>query len=181
VNPLKRLLIVAACLSIAATTAFGVTLQSMYDKCGAGEGYDKLCVLDPDVKYTGGCGVLLNKKSCIRGNGALVDLDGGSILGNQFGTEVTVDGCCLINAGYYGAVKVEDGAKAIVTGNTITKTNGIAAVYIWLSSSATIKNNIIYNSKTYGIAKHQSSGNVEILYNDVDMNPGGNYMYYCPG
>jgi hypothetical protein len=178
---MRRLLIIAACLAIAATTAFGVTLQSMYEKCGAGEGYDKLCVLDPNVKYTGGCGVLLNKKSCIRGNGALIDLDGNSIQAGQFGTEVTVEGCCLTNAGYYGAINVQDGAKVVVNGNTICKTNGIAAIYVWIGSSGTIKNNIIYGGKTYGIAKHQSTGTLEIMYNDVDNNPAGNYMYFCPG
>ena len=178
---MKKLLIVTACFSITAATAFGITLQSAYEQCGPGEGYDKLLTLNPNVKYTGGCGVLMNKKSCIRGNGALIDLEGNNILAGQYSTELTVEGCCLVNAGYYGAVNVQDGATAIVNGNTICKTNGIAAIYVWIGCSATIKNNIIYGSKTYGIAKHQSSGTVNILYNDVENNLGGNYMYFCPG
>jgi hypothetical protein len=177
----KILSITTACLCLGAATAFGVTLQSAYDACGPGDGYDKLLVLDPKVTYTGGCGVLMAKKSCIRGKGALVDLDGGSIMAGQYGTEVTVEGCCLINAGYYGAVNAQDGANVIVNGNSIAKTNGVAAVYVWIGCSGTIKNNIIYGGKTYGIAKHQSTGTLNILYNDVDNNLAGNYMYFCPG
>ena len=177
---MKRLLIVTACLSIAAS-AFGITLQSAYDQCGPGEGYDKLLVLNPNKVYTGGCGVLMHKKSCIRGNGALVDLDGNSIVVNQNGTELTVEGCCFIDAGYYGAIKCEDYGRIVVNGNTICKSNGLAAIYVWEGCTGIIKNNIIYGNHTYGIAKHTNTLQLDILYNDVDNNPSGNYMYYCPG
>ena len=178
---MKRLLIVTACLSMVAVSAFGVSLQSVYDQCGPGEGYDKLLILDPNKTYTGGCGVLMNKKSCIRGNGALIDLDGYNLVATQPSTELTVEGCCLINAGYYGAVKVEDYARVTINGNTICKSNGMAAIYVWIGCSATVKNNIIFDNNNYGIAKHQSTLALDVLYNDVFDNPGGNYMYFCPG
>ena len=76
---MKKLLIFTVCFLMATVAAFGVKLQTSYDKAGPGDGYDKLLVLDPNETYTGSCGVLIGKKSCIRGNGALVDLDGGNI------------------------------------------------------------------------------------------------------
>ena len=178
---MKRLLIITACVGVAAAAAFGVTLQTAYDKCGPGDGYDKLLVLDSKVTYTGGCGVLMYKKSCIRGNGALINLDGESIGAGQYGTELTVEECCLINAGYYGAISIQDSASVVANGNSICKSNGVAAIYVWIGSSGTLKNNVIYGSKNYGIAKHQSTGTLNILYNDVDACSGGNYMYFCPG
>jgi hypothetical protein len=178
---MKRALFVIACLFIAVAGAYAVRLQDAYDKAGPGEGYDKLLVLDAKVTYAGGCGVMIGKKSCIRGNGALVDLDGGNVQAGGAGTQLDISGCCLVNAGYYGAVNVGGGANANVDGNTISKSNGIAGIRVWEYSTATIKNNIIWGNATYGVAKHQNTGATNILYNDVDNNKGGNYMYFCPG
>ena len=178
---MNKLLIVGFCVVIAVAGAYAIRLQDAYEKAGPGEGYDKLLVLDPKETYVGSCGVRIGKKSCIRGNGALIDLDGGSVQAGGNGTDLTVSGCCLINAGYYGAINVTDGAKAQVDGNTICKSNGIAGVRIWEYSTATIKNNIIWDNAKYGVAKHQNTGTLDILYNDVDNNKAGNYMYFCPG
>jgi hypothetical protein len=178
---LKKLLIFTVCFLIATAAAFGIRLQTAYDQAGPGEGYAKLLVLDPKETYTGGCGVLIGKKSCIRGNGALVDLDGGNIQAGGSGTQLDISGCCLINAGYYGAINVTDFANATADGNTITKSNGIAGIRVWEYSTATLKNNIIWGNATYGVAKHQNTGTTNILYNDVDNNKGGNYVYWCPG
>jgi parallel beta-helix repeat protein len=160
------------------------TFQSAYDEAGPGEGYDKLLVLDPEVTYTGGLDVLQGKKSCIRGNGALCDLDGGQIFVSQPGTQFDITGCCIIDGGAYGAIYVADSATANIDGNTVCKSG--VGLYLWAYSSATVKNNIIFKNNTsggsmYGIAKHQYTGALNILYNDVDSNYGGNYMYFCPG
>jgi hypothetical protein len=178
---MKLLSTITVCLCIGATAAFGLSLQQEYDKAGPGEGYDKLLILDPSKTYTGGCGMAIGKKSCIRGKGAYVDLDGGTIIVGSAGAELTIEGCCLYNAGYYGAINVQNGGNAIVNGNTICKSNGIAGIRVWEYSTATIKNNIIYGGATYGIAKHQSTGTTLISYNDVNHNSSGNYMYFCPG
>lgn len=178
---MKRSLLIAACILVGVAGAYAVRLQEAYDKAGPGDGYDKLLVLDPKETYTGGCGVLLGKRSCIRGSGAVVDLDGGNVQAGGNGTDLAISGCCLTNAGYYGAVNVSGGANALVDGNTICKSNGIAGVRVWEYSTATIKNNIIWGNATYGIAKHDYTGTLNIRYNDVDNNKGGNYMYWCPG
>jgi parallel beta-helix repeat protein len=174
-------LILALALIVSAVGA--KTLQSAYDEAGAGEGYDKLVILNPEVTYTGGCGILQGKKSCIRGNGAICDLENGQIFASQPGTLLDITGCCLINGGSIGAIYVADSADANIDGNTICK-NGVG-LYVWAYASSTVKNNIIFkntkSSPMYGIAKHQYTSSLNILYNDTDSNLGGNYMYYCPG
>jgi len=176
-----KYLALASIIVLLAPAAWAKSLQQAYEEAGPGDGYDKLLILDPQIKYTGGCGVLMGKKSCIRGNGAMVDLDGGSIQAGGTGTQLTITACCLMNGGYYGAVNVINGANAVVDGNTVCKNNGLAAIRVWEYSTATIKNNIVWGNKTYGIAKHDYTGTLQILYNDVENNPGGNYMYFCPG
>jgi hypothetical protein len=171
----------ALAIVLLAPAVWAKSLQQAYEEAGPGEGYDKLLVLDPQIKYTGGCGVLIGKKSCIRGNGATIDLDGGNVQAGGSGTHLTITGCCLTASGYYGAVNVQGGANAVIDGNTFCKNNGVAAIRVWEYSSATIKNNIVWGNKTYGIAKHDYTGTLQVLYNDVDNNPSGNYMYWCPG
>lgn len=176
-----RYLAVALAVVLLAPTVWAKSFQQAYDEAGPGEGYDKLLILDPEVSYTGGCGVLQGKKSCIRGNGALIDLKDSQIYISQPGTEALVTGCCLVN-GSSGdsAIAIQDGATATIDGNTICKA-GQDGIKVWMDSSATIKNNIVFGVTRYGIAAYQTSySNCNILYNDVDRT-AGNYMYWCPG
>jgi hypothetical protein len=179
-----RYLVFLLALALVVPAALAKTLQSAYDEAGPGEGYDKLLVLDPNVTYTGGLGVVQGKKSCVRGNGALCDLSGNQIFISQPGTQCDITGCCFVGGSAFGAVYVADGANANIDGNTICKSG--TGVYVWLNAIATVKNNIIFKNNVggapmYGIAKHQSTTNLSVLYNDVDSNYGGNYMYFCPG
>jgi hypothetical protein len=176
-----RYLVFGLALALCAPLAGAKSLQQAYDEAGSGEGYDKLLVLDPNVTYTGGVGFAQGKKSCIRGNGAVCDLQNNQVFISQSGTEALITGCCFIN-GTNGdaAIAVQDGAKATIDGNTICKNNA-DAVKVWDGSSATIKNNILYGSSRYGITAHENSYSiVQILYNDVH-NASANYMYWCPG
>jgi hypothetical protein len=175
-----RIFVVLAVSLTFLAAAGAKTLQQAYDEAGPGEGYDKLLILNPSTTYTGGCNLLQGKKSCIRGNGALCDLDNGSILATGLHTDLYLSGCCLIDCNEYSAaVSVYEGATATVDGNTICKGN--MGVVVWLLSKATIKNNIIFGNAKYGIARHQNTPTLTILYNDVHNNPGGNYMYLCVG
>lgn len=179
-----RYLVVLLALGLVVPAALAQNLQQAYDAASPAEGYDKLLVLDPKVTYTGGCSVLQGKKSGIRGNGAACNLDGGNIFVSQPGTVLDITGCCLYDGGFVGAIYVADQATANIDGNTVCKSgNGI---YVWMYASATVKNNIIFdNNKNgcsrYGIAKHQYTTSLNILYNDVHQHYGGNYMYFCPG
>jgi hypothetical protein len=161
--------------ALVAPLAWAKTFQDAYDEAGRGEGYDKLLMLDPKESYTGRCDVLVGKKSCIRGNGALVDLKFGQVVASGAGTELLITGCCLINGN--AAIAIQDGATATVDGNTVCK--NVMAVKPWLSSSCTVKNNILYGND-YGVAREEYTS-VSVSYNDVDNNSKGNYVYWCPG
>lgn len=176
-----RFVVLGLAVALCAPVVGAKSLQQAYDEAGPGEGYDKLLILDPNVTYTGGVGVLQGKKSCIRGEGALCDLQNNQVFISQPGTEALITGCCFIN-GTNGdaAIAVLDGAKAVIDGNTVCK-NGSDAIKVWDGSTATVKNNILFGSVRYGFATHQTSYfNVLISYNDVH-NTSGNYMYWCPG
>jgi parallel beta-helix repeat protein len=163
------------CFVLVAPSVWALKFQDVYDQAGPGEGYDKLVVLDPNETYTGRCDVLEGKKSCIRGNGAVIDLDFGQVVASGAGTELMITGCCLVNGN--AAIAIQNGAAGIVDGNTVCKSSkGIQA---WLSASCTVKNNIFYGND-YGVAREQNTS-VAILYNDVYNNAMGNYVYWCPG
>ncbi|UCH78566.1 MAG: right-handed parallel beta-helix repeat-containing protein [Candidatus Coatesbacteria bacterium] len=170
-----RYVVFGVALVLCVSTAWAVKLQDVYDQAGPGEGYDKLVVLDPNVTYTGRCDVLEGKKSCIRGNGALIDLQFGQVVASGTGTELLITGCCLVEGN--AAIAIQNGATGIVDGNTICKSG--KGVQAWQSLSCTIKNNILYDND-YGIAREENTSTT-ILYNDVDSNSLGNYVYWCPG
>ena len=67
--------------------AEGTTLQSVFDSSGPGNDYDKYVVLEHDMIYTGGVGIY-EGNVLIEGNGAVVDLEGG--------TGIWVYGDCLL-------------------------------------------------------------------------------------
>jgi parallel beta-helix repeat protein len=170
-----RWILCLLCVALVVPSAWAVKLQDVYDQAGPGEGYDKLLILDSNETYTGRCDVLVGKKSCIRGNGALIDLEFGQVVASGSGTELLITGCCLVEGN--AAVSIQDGAKGIVDGNTICKSGkGIQA---WQSLACTVKNNILYGND-YGVAREENTS-VSILYDDVDNNPKGNYVYWCPG
>jgi parallel beta-helix repeat protein len=170
-----RYVVFGLALALCASTAWAITLQDVYDRAGPGEGYDKLVVLDPNETYTGRCDVLEGKKSCLRGNGALIDLQFGQIVASGSGTELLITGCCLVEGN--AAISIQNGAKGTVDGNTICKS--VMGVRVWQSLSCTVKNNILYGND-YGVAREENTS-ATILYNDVDNNPKGNYVYWCPG
>jgi len=124
-----RYFAVLLALALVVPAALAQNLQQAYNAASAGEGYDKLLVLDPKVTYTGGCAVLQGKKSCIRGEGALCNLDGGNIFVTQPGTVLDISGCCIYDGGFVGAIYVADQATANIDGNTICKSG--LGIYVW--------------------------------------------------
>lgn len=170
-----RYLAVTLAVALLVPAVWAKTFQQAYDEAGPGEGYDKLVILDGNETYTGRCDVLEGKKSCIRGNGALIDLQFGQVVASGAGTELLITGCCLVEGN--AAISIQDGAKGVVDGNTICKSGkGIQA---WQSLACTVKNNIIYGND-YGVAREENTS-VSVSYDDVDNNPKGNYVYWCPG
>ena len=92
---------VSFCISI----LHGITLQSVFDAAGPGNGYDKYVVLEQEIIYTGEVGVY-EGDVFIEGNGAIVDLNGG--LGIWIYAEETlpanldIEFVTIINGGYNG-------------------------------------------------------------------------------
>ena len=85
--------------------ASGITLQSVFDAAGPGNGYDKYVVLEQNMIYTGEVGVY-EGNVFIEGNGAIVDLNEG--LGiwvyaeEEYPANLDIEFVTIINGGYNG-------------------------------------------------------------------------------
>lgn len=171
-------LITALCTAVlfgaSAGTMGAVTLQSMYDQAGPGEGYDKLVILERGQVYTGGLTVQPGVTCCIRGNDA-VCMPGGLDIGVYTGATLDIFDTVITG---HRVIWYHSGSQGIISGNTISDgAQGIKAIL----ASVTIENNIIANNIGMGIAVDTSSAPPYIQYNDVWNNLEGNYMSYCSG
>ena len=72
-----KLLFISLITVLHISLAEGITLQSVFDSSGPGNGYDIYVVLERGMIYTGGVGIY-EGNVLIEGNGAVVDLEGGS-------------------------------------------------------------------------------------------------------
>ena len=152
------------------------TLLEAYQNALPGMGYDKLIILDPGSVYTGGI-TITDEKVGIRGNGAMIDLVGGSqILVNGQST-IEIDGCVIVK-GTYG-LHCEGEVSAYISQCTFYA-NDIAISYMSTVGSIEVYNTIISNSNQYGFACHEDSYRI-LHYIDAYANTGGNYMEFCPG
>ena len=85
--------------------ASGITLQSVFDAAGPGNGYDKYVVLEQNTIYTGEVGIY-EGDVFIEGNGAIVDLNEG--LGiwvyaeEGYPANLDIEFVTIINGGYNG-------------------------------------------------------------------------------
>ena len=124
----------------------GITLQSVFDASGSGNGYDKYVVLEENMIYMGEVGIY-EGDVFIEGNGAIVDLNEG--LGiwvyaeEAFPANLDIEFVTIINGGYNGLT-----FNGTSTGN-ITNCNFIQNAYgiqIMDSTNISIKNsNFIQN------------------------------------
>jgi len=150
-------------------------------KVGAGEGYDKLVILDGQETYIGDLWISGYLTVCIHGNGALVTAEGGSCYSiAAFGAMVDVD-YLVIEADRVG-ILYGFASSGSVRNNTIVGADdyGIRTYDINLGNGVEIFNNIIVNN-TYGIYCDDGYLPEYIAYNDLWNNPEGNYMKYCEG
>ena len=85
------------CLSLSILLADSIPLQVMYDNAGPGQGYDKLIILQPPQTYTGG--FTQNVQSvCIQGNGAIIDIQDGTILVDGYEKVLDFDHCVFYSS-----------------------------------------------------------------------------------
>ena len=132
--------------------ANGITLQSVFDASGPGNGYDKYVVLEQDMIYTGEVGIY-EGDIFIEGNGAIVDLNEG--LGiwvyaeEEYPAKLDIEFVTIINGGYNGLTFNGTSTGNISNCNFISNLFGIQ---IMDDVNISVKNcNFIDNSQ-YGIA-----------------------------
>ncbi|MFH1998777.1 MAG: hypothetical protein ABIK28_03805 [Planctomycetota bacterium] len=107
---MRILLRVAGIFFLLCPALFCTTLKEMYDLAGPGSGYDKFIELQPGGVYSGGLyiGLTFNRITAefegteeydvrIKGNGAVLDLQGGEICISYCENRLDIDDCVVIN------------------------------------------------------------------------------------
>jgi hypothetical protein len=105
----RTALILLPILLFANPLASSATLKEMYDLAPALHGYDRYIELETGVVYTGGLyiGKTFNRIAAefqgrgedvrIKGNGAILDLEGGEICISYCTSELSIDDCVILN------------------------------------------------------------------------------------
>ena len=153
--------------------ASGITLQSVFDASGPGNGYDKYVVLEQDMIYTGEVGVY-EGNVFIEGNGSIVDLNGG--LGiwvyaeEDYPANLDIEFVTIIKGGYNGLTFNGTSTGNISNCNFIQNGFGIQImddVNIFVNNC-----NFVDNSQ-YGIAVRGTVASFEISYSNFFENSLG--------
>ena len=132
--------------------ASGITLQSVFDAAGPGNGYDKYVVLEQDMIYTGEVGIY-EGDVLIEGNGAIVDLNEG--LGiwvyaeEEYPANLDMEFVTIINGGYNGLTFNGTSTGHISNCNFIQNLYGIQ---IMDQVNISVKNCNFIDNNQYGIA-----------------------------
>lgn len=169
-----------------ALVAAEISLQSEYDACGPGGGYDKLLELNPSNTYIGSLNVQDNVKSCIHGYGALINLmSSGGARGNinASGTTTVLDvDHCVIRGGNEALNYTTTSSGRIMNCTFYDCYRSIRAWNVGNYDGVFAYNNIIsYPINGYGVVRYQGAITT-LLYNDVwSTTPVGKYMEWCSG
>ena len=139
----------------------GITLQSVFDDAGPGNGYDKYVILEQDIIYMGEVGIY-EGEVFIEGNGAIVNLNEG--LGiwvyaeETYPASLDIEYVTIINGGYNGLTFNGSATGNISNCNFIQNGFGIQ---IMDQVNISIKNcNFIDNSQ-YGIAIRGTTATID--------------------
>lgn len=174
--------IISLCLLIFCSKAFATSLQQMYDDAVAGNGYDKLIVLDCKVTYTGGFNQDV-QSVCIHGNGAFIDLNGEGISINGENKVFNIDHCIIISPSSLSKfIYYENGASGNILNNTFYGTNdngnsfyGIKFIEC-INDTSTIKNNIFHG---FNAAIYYYTVDCESYYENKHLSISNNLVYNC--
>jgi len=154
---------------------FGTTLQDVYQSALPGIGYDRLITLNKDSVYTGG--ITVNNESVgIKGNGALINLNGDSIsvIGNAV---FEIDACIILNGN--SGISLTGDAVGLITHCTFYG-NQYGIHCDGHTGKIEVINTIISNSSRYGIATCEETATT-LHYIDMYQNLLGDYVHWCPG
>ncbi|UCF64458.1 MAG: right-handed parallel beta-helix repeat-containing protein [bacterium] len=150
------------------------TLQEMYNQAIPGLGYDRLIELERDSIYTGGL-IISDESVGIRGQGALIDLQGSSISVNGE-SSIDIDGCIILNG--YNGLYAQDDVTARISRCTFYQ-NDIGIHFMSEYGYIEVVNTILTNNFSYGFACDERSMRV-LHYIDAYQNLLGDYMEWCP-
>ena len=151
----------------------GVTLQSVFDAAGPGNGYDKYVILEQDVIYTGEAGIY-EGNVFIEGNGAIVDLQEG--LGiwvyaeEEYPANLDIEFVTIINGGYNGITFNGSSTGNISNCNFISNLFGIQ---IMDNTNISVKNSNFVENNQYGIAVRGTVATFEINHSNFWLNELG--------
>ena len=142
----------------------GITLQSVFDAAGPGNGYDKYVILEHNTIYTGEVGIY-DGNVFIEGNGAIVDLNEG--LGiwvyaeENFPANLDIQFLTIINGGYNGLTFNGSSTGNISNCNFISNLFGIQ---IMDNVNISIKNCNFINNSQYGIAVRGTTATLDEIH-----------------
>ena len=163
------------------SVAGGTTLQSIFDSSGPGNGYDKYVILEQDMIYTGGVGIFEGNVQ-IEGNGAIVDLEGGTgiwVYGDEIiPANLDIQYITLLNGEWYGVFY-----GGLATGN-ITNCNFINngyGVQLYDFSEIQIKNSNFVENLYYGVALVSTTPLCNVNYCNAWGNGEAPWGENCPG
>jgi hypothetical protein len=159
------------------SSAPGVTLQEVYQTAGPGQGYDKLVALEAGKVYTGGITVF-DEKAVIHGNGAAIDLGGGSItIANDLviDTRLDIDHCVLTNGAI--ALDYSNSANGHIT-NCTFYLNQIGVQILYCTDTlSSILNCIFLENSEYAVLCMQYY--YPAISHNCCYNNGGDYFEGC--
>ncbi len=154
------------------------TLQEMYDQAAAGEGYQKLVILEKDSVYIGG--LIQDVQSlCIHGNGAIIDLNGSSITVDGKDYILDIDHCVIKSSSDTSQVYLQyrNYAYGRIINNTFwglfndKKASGAIYLERCLKDTILIANNIFSNfNESLYVYFFDSDSSYENFYFDIEYN-----------
>lgn len=158
-----------------------ITLQSIFDTSTSRNEYNKYLVLERDITYTGGIGIF-EGNVFIEGNGAIIDLEGGTgiwVYGDEIvPANVDMEYLTIVNAEWYGVFY-----GGLATGN-ITNCNFINngyGVQLYDYAEINITNTNFINNRIYGLVIVNTTSNCNISYSNAWGNIEGNWAENTPG
>ena len=158
-----------------------VVLQDVFDSAEPANGYDKYIVLHQDTLYTGGAGIY-EGNVFIEGNGAIIDLQGGTgiwVYGDDIvPANVDMEYFTLMNGEWYGVFY-----GGLATGN-ITNCNFINngyGVQLYDFAEIQIKNSNFVENVYYGVALVTTTPLCNVNYCNAWGNGVAPWGENCPG
>ena len=161
--------------------ASGITLQSVFDAAGPGIGYNKYVVLEQDMIYTGEVGVYVGNVF-IEGNGAIVNLQGGSGIwiyaDEAYPAGLDVQYTTIINGAYHGLSYGGVSTGSVTNCNFVHNDLGIK---LFDESNVYIMNCNFIENTTYGLGIYNSTPTCNINYCNAWNNGESAWMENCLG